>query len=94
MDALPVALWFDPLCPFAWMTSRWLLEVERQRPLAIAWRVMSLAIVNEGEDVPAKYRDAYDASWKALRTLVARLVIAISRRPLLREPRPTQTWTS
>ena len=71
VDALPVALWFDPLCPFAWMTSRWLLEVERQRPLAIAWRVMSLAIVNEGEDVSAKYREAYDASWKALRTLVA-----------------------
>ena len=71
MDALPVALWFDPLCPFAWMTSRWLHEVARQRPLDISWRVMSLAIVNEGEDVPAKYRDAYDASWKALRTLVA-----------------------
>ncbi|MFM8944551.1 MAG: disulfide bond formation protein DsbA, partial [Actinomycetota bacterium] len=38
------------------MTSRWLLDVAARRPLAISWRVMSLAIVNEGEDVPAKYR--------------------------------------
>ncbi|MBQ6641376.1 MAG: DsbA family protein [Saccharopolyspora sp.] len=38
---------FDPLCPFCWVTSRWVVEVQRQRTLAVRWRPLSLAILNE-----------------------------------------------
>jgi 2-hydroxychromene-2-carboxylate isomerase len=70
-----VDLWLDPTCPFAWMTSRWLLRVADARDVAIRWRVMSLAVVNEAElasdAIPDAYRAAIDASWRALRTLHA-----------------------
>lgn len=70
-----VDLWFDPTCPFAWMTSRWLVDVAEARDVAIRWRVMSLAVVHEaelsGDAIPEAYRSAIDASWRALRTLHA-----------------------
>lgn len=66
-----VELWFDPLCPWAWMTSRWLMEVERQRDLQVTWSVMSLAVLNEGRELDADYRDLMDRAWGPVRVIIA-----------------------
>jgi 2-hydroxychromene-2-carboxylate isomerase len=63
--------WFDPLCPWAWMTSRWMLEVERVRPVDVRWHVMSLAYLNADKDVPEQYRDFLKGAWGPVRVLLA-----------------------
>lgn len=62
---------FDPVCPWAWMTSRWMEEVEQVRPVDVTWSVMSLAVLNEGRDLPAEYRAFLDRAWNPARTVVA-----------------------
>jgi 2-hydroxychromene-2-carboxylate isomerase len=64
-------LWFDPSCPFTWRTSRWAKGVAQRRDEKVHWRFLSLAILNEGKDIPESYRDAHHRARAALRVLAA-----------------------
>jgi hypothetical protein len=70
-----VQFWFDPLCPWAWITSRWMLEVEKVRPVKTDWRIMSLAYLNliqhEAKGLSEEYVERMRRGWGPVRVVAA-----------------------
>jgi hypothetical protein len=64
-------LYVDPVCPFAWIASRWLRETAELRPVRVELRLMSLAVLNDGRELSDWYRDFNDRSWSPVRVAAA-----------------------
>lgn len=62
-----VELFVDPTCPYAWVTSRWLLHAAQVRDIEPVFSLMSLAVLNEGRDLSPDYRRAIDDAWGVAR---------------------------
>jgi hypothetical protein len=68
-----IDFWFDPVCPWTWLTSRWILEVQKTRPLAVTWHVLSLAVLNEArlDQLSPQNRELMGQAWAPVRVLMA-----------------------
>ena len=70
-ERTPVDFWFDPICPWAWIASRWIHEVAALRPIEPRWHVMSLSVLNEDKDIPEDYRRMLSTAWGPVRVCTA-----------------------
>src|SRR5436305_981561 len=66
-----ITFWFDASCPFTWRTSRWIRDVAARQGRSLQWQPMSLAILNEGKEIPEQYRQSHTHSRRAARLLIA-----------------------
>lgn len=66
-----VRFWFDPTCPWAWLTAQWMLEVEKVKAVAVEWHVMSLAYLNKDRAIPPDYAEIMKRAWGPVRVLTA-----------------------
>lgn len=71
MSTTRIDIWVDPACPWAWITSRWLLAAAAVRDVDVSFHVMSLAVLNEGRDLPDNYKELLQLAWKPVRVLIA-----------------------
>src|SRR5665213_2979739 len=72
VDRVVADFWIDPICPWAWMASRWILSASEVRPIDVHWHVMSLAYLNsQKEELPEKYRHALHEAWGPVRVCIA-----------------------
>ena len=79
-----IEFFWDPVCPFAWITSRWVEQVAAQRDFSVDWRFISLRLINKDKDYatefPPEYEFGHTAGLRMLR------VAAAIRHELGREP--------
>ena len=71
MTKTEAEFWFDPVCPWAWMTSRWILEVEKVRAISVKWNLFSLAHLNRDKELPEDYKSRLIRSWQSTRVIAA-----------------------
>lgn len=71
MSATKAEFWFDPVCPWAWMTSRWILEVEKVRDIEVQWNLFSLAHLNRDKELSDEYKKGLIRSWQCTRVIAA-----------------------